>query len=115
MEYNRSSLARGHGVKAAYTFDAGPNAVIYAPEQNMREIISLIHYYFPQSVPFDDPFRLFSEAPGTSVLPEGFNLAVAKKAEVGSISRLIHTRVGDGPRVLDDSEALLNVSGLPFT
>ena len=113
VEYNRTSLDIGHGVKAAYTFDAGPNAVIYAPEGNMREIVNLIHYYFPQSVPFEDPFQLFSEAPGTLMLPEGFNMAVAKKAEVGSISRLIHTRVGDGPRVLNDSEALLDVSGLP--
>ena len=112
VEYNRVSLASGHGVKAAYTFDAGPNAVIYAPEVNMREIINLIRYYFPQSVPFDDPFKLFSES-GTVTLPEGFNLAVAKKAEVGSISRMIHTRVGDGPRVLNDSEALLDISGLP--
>ena len=113
IEYNRASLASGHGIRAAYTFDAGPNAVIYAPEGNMREIVNLIHYYFPQSAPFDDPFKLFSEAPGTLKLPEGFNLAVAKKAEVGSVSRLIHTKVGDGPRVLGDSEALLDASGLP--
>lgn len=113
VEYNRASLASGHGIKAAYTFDAGPNAVIYAPAANMREIINLIHYYFPQSVPFGDPFKLFSEAPGTHMLPQGFNLAVARKAEVGAVSRLIHTRVGDGPRVLDGSEALLNAAGLP--
>ena len=112
VEYNRASLASGQGIKAAYTFDAGPNAVIYAIEENMRDLINVIHYYFPQSVPFDDPFQLFSEAPGTLTLPEGFNLAVATKAEVGAVSRLIHTRVGDGPRVLDDSEALLDASGL---
>lgn len=113
VEYNRASLASGYGIKAAYTFDAGPNAVIYAPAENMREIVNLIHYYFPQSVPFGDPFQLFSKAPGTLMLPQGFNVAVAKKAEVGAVSRLIHTRVGDGPRVLDDSEALLNAAGLP--
>lgn len=113
VEYNRASLASGHGIKAAYTFDAGPNAVIYALDGNMRQIVNLIQYYFPQSVPFNDPFQLFSEAPGTLVLPDGFNLAVAKRAEVGAVSRLIHTRVGGGPRVLDDSEALLDTSGLP--
>ena len=114
VEYNRVSLASGHGIQAAYTFDAGPNAVIYAPAGNMREIVNLIHYYFPQSVPFSDPFQLFSETPGTLVLPEDFNLTIAKRAEVGAVSRLIHTKVGGGPRVLDNSESLLDAFGLPI-
>jgi diphosphomevalonate decarboxylase len=113
VEYNRVSVESGRGIKAAYTFDAGPNAVIYATEGNMREIVQLTHYYFPQSVPFSDPFGLFSEGPGTPAVPAGFNLGVAKQGEVGAVSRLIHTRVGDGPRVLGDGEGLLDGSGLP--
>ncbi|KAG8979390.1 hypothetical protein FRC05_008375 [Tulasnella sp. 425] len=46
------------------------------------------------------------EEPGKLPLPKGLNGAVAKKFEVGAVKGLIHTRVGDGPRVLD--EALLN-------
>jgi diphosphomevalonate decarboxylase len=40
---------------------------------------------------------------------------VAKVAEVGAVSRLIHTRVGDGPRVLDEKEVLLAHDGSPVT
>jgi diphosphomevalonate decarboxylase len=113
-ELNRASVAAGGGIKAAYTYDAGPNAVIYAPEKNLKEIIELVHNYFPQAERFKDPFGLFGTAGvREAVLPEGFNDAVAKKAEVGAVKGLIHTRVGDGPRTLDDREALLGLNGLP--
>jgi diphosphomevalonate decarboxylase len=116
-EYNRASVANGGTIKAAYTYDAGPNAVIYAPEANLKEIVGLISHYFPQAQAYDDPFKMFqgSEgAPGQQFkAPTGFNEGVAKVTELGSVSRLIHTRVGDGPRVLDNKEALLSVSGLP--
>ncbi|KAG9010411.1 diphosphomevalonate decarboxylase [Tulasnella sp. JGI-2019a] len=118
VELNRASVAAGGPMKAAYTYDAGPNAVIYAPEANMKEIIDLIVAYFPQTEAFKDPFKLFansSEGPGKSGLPEGFNGAVAKKHEEGAVKGLIHTRVGDGPRVLGDEETLLDVSGMPKT
>jgi diphosphomevalonate decarboxylase len=113
-EYNRASVAAGGAIKAAYTYDAGPNAVIYAQSKDLKEIINLICNYFPQNQAFDDPFKMFTEKPGSIALPEGFNTAVAKVAEPGAVSRLIHTRVGDGPRVLDDAkEALLNAAGMP--
>ncbi|KAG8983266.1 diphosphomevalonate decarboxylase [Tulasnella sp. 427] len=118
VELNRVSVAAGGKIKAAYTYDAGPNAVIYAPEGNLKEIINLIVSYFPQADTFKDPFKMFAagqEEPGKLALPAGFNEAVAKKFEVGAVKGLIHTRVGDGPRVLDDSEGLLNASGLPKT
>lgn len=114
IEYNRASVAAGGTIKAAYTYDAGPNAVIYAEEKNLKEIINLISYYFPQTTSFDDPFNVFTEKAGTLPLPEGFNTAVAKVAEAGAVSRLIHTCIGPGPRVLDDaSEGLLASTGLP--
>ncbi|KAI0049873.1 Diphosphomevalonate decarboxylase [Auriscalpium vulgare] len=113
-EYNRVSVAAGGKLKAAYTYDAGPNAVIYAPEENLKEIVELIVNYFPQPAPFKDPFGLFGSAGvGEGKLVEGFNAAVAKKFPVGSVKNLIHTRVGDGPRKLDDAEALLGPDGQP--
>lgn len=115
-ELNRASVAAGGPLKAAYTYDAGPNAVIYALERDLKEIVNLVASYFPSTPRFDDPFGLFSqnEAPGQSELPVGFNAGVAKKYEIGGVKGFIHTRVGDGPRVLGDEEALLDPNGLPL-
>lgn len=100
--------------RAAYTYDAGPNAVIYAPKENLKEIISMIIKYFPQSEPFKDPFALFgAQGVGAGAVVEGFNTAVAQPFPVGAVKGLIHTKVGDGPRVLDAGESLLAETGLP--
>lgn len=112
-EYNRVSVENGGKIKAAYTYDAGPNAVIYAPQENLKEIIELIHDYFPQSETFKDPFGLFGSAGVKSKVVEGFNTQVAKKFEVGAVKGLIHTRVGDGPRKLGEEETLLGAEGIP--
>jgi len=116
VEYNRTSVAAGGKNKAAYTYDAGPNAVIYAPAENMKEIINLIMSYFPQSQAFNDRLGVFGPSdgvPGELPLPEGFNPNVAKKFDFGAVKNLIHTRVGDGPRTLGDEEGLLGPDGLP--
>lgn len=111
-EYNRVALATAGSRKAAYTFDAGPNAVIYAPATNMKEIIELIVRYFPQKQDFDDPFMLFPNGL-TGKLVDGFNENVAKVFAVGEVQRMIHTQVGDGPRVYGDEESLLDADGMP--
>ncbi|KAJ7366878.1 GHMP kinase [Mycena albidolilacea] len=116
-EYNRVALLPENGGKrkAAYTYDAGPNAVIYAPAANIKEIISLIIHYFPQQDAFKDPFGLFGTAGvGSGALVSGFNESVAKTWEAGAVKGLIHTRVGGGPRVLGPEESLLGDNGLPL-
>ncbi|KAF8149474.1 Diphosphomevalonate decarboxylase [Crassisporium funariophilum] len=122
VEYNRLSLASGGPYKAAYTYDAGPNAVIYAMEKDIKEIVQLVVSYFPQKEgSFKDVLGLFSAGPNgldlnaQAKVPEGFNGAVAKKYEVGAVKSLIHTRVGDGPRALGPEESLLGDSGIPKT
>jgi diphosphomevalonate decarboxylase len=107
-EYNRAAGT----IKAAYTYDAGPNAVIYAPKENIKEIVELLLRYFPQAEPFPDPFALDVENEGR--LPAGFNEKVAKPFPVASVKAFIHTRVGDGPRKLSVGEALLGANGLPL-
>ncbi|KIK91362.1 hypothetical protein PAXRUDRAFT_830905 [Paxillus rubicundulus Ve08.2h10] len=111
-EYNRVSLDAGGKRKAAYTFDAGPNAVIYAPKENIKEIVEMIVEYFPQES-FKDTFALFGKEDVRGRLVRGFNTGVAKRFEKGAVKTLIHTSVGDGPRVRGSEEGLLGENGLP--
>lgn len=160
-ELNRASEADGKGKLVAYTYDAGPNAVLYAPKDNMPRILQVIRHYFPNA-DFDDTvssrpntrtsttdtisppiltssstiallqtaqFDLLSkganashrgaqEAVGLpSSLPSSFNANVIPVHEAGAVRRLIHTQVGDGPRVLErgfGKESLLNEDGEPL-
>jgi len=77
----------------------------------------MIVKYFPQKEAFKDPFGLYATGGGVGEgkVVEGFNEAVAKKFEEGAVKGLIHTRVGDGPRVLGAAEGLLKEDGTPKT
>ncbi|KAI9292275.1 diphosphomevalonate decarboxylase [Neoconidiobolus thromboides FSU 785] len=107
------------GIKAAYTYDAGPNAVIYAPRSQMKELVQMISYYFPSSSPgayFPDPSNLLGGKKVDEVKLEDLPSEVQKVIPVypiGSVTRLIHTSLGDGPRILDNAESLLDNQGLP--
>lgn len=52
-ELNRASEEEGKGKRVAYTYDAGPNAVLYAEEADMKMILDLVRHYFPNA-DFDD-------------------------------------------------------------
>jgi diphosphomevalonate decarboxylase len=105
-ELNRSSLELGQGYKAAYTYDAGPNAVLYVQQKDVQLVLDTVLKYFPQ--------QDRQGGGGEIELPKGFNEGIIQKQELGAVSRIIHTKVGDGPRVLDtDKEGLLGQDGLP--
>jgi diphosphomevalonate decarboxylase len=112
-EYNATSP--DGKLKAAYTYDAGPNAVIYAPKQHMPEILRMVQHYFPTNKPqqefFANPYGV--ELEGEYVPHQGFNEKVVPVQPAGSVSRLLHTKVDDGPRVLAQAESLLKDDGLP--
>lgn len=162
-EYNRSSIEETGKRRVAYTYDAGPNAVLYAEEKEVPTVLALVRHYFPNA-DFDDtvsvisPFSLFlspslellvltsevtnfqfnllgaganashrgAQAPAElpSGLPKTFNKDIIQVHQPGSVRRLIHTRVGDGPRTLhkaadadnvgDEKESLVGPDGLPL-
>ncbi|KAF0426371.1 Diphosphomevalonate decarboxylase [Gigaspora margarita] len=116
-EYNSSNPERK--LKAAYTFDAGPNAVIYTTSENAPEIINLIAKYFPGNENtrdyFSDPFQLFvGKAIGEQPLPLGFNDQIISVFPKGNVKQILHTKVGEGPKVVaGEFDGLLNKQGWP--
>jgi len=116
-EFNRVSILQKRGHRAAYTFDAGPNAVIYCLRRNVKDIVNMILRYFPQEgeQQFKDTYKVFysKDVPGQMPLPKHFNEGVAKVWEKGAVRGIIHTKVGPGPRVLGTEMSLLTPEGLP--
>ncbi|KAK6461996.1 GHMP kinase [Scheffersomyces coipomensis] len=74
---------------AAYTFDAGPNAVIYYDEVNESKVLGLLHNYFSKLGGWEskDLTKL------TKVEIEGTDDEIYK-----GVSRIILTSIGEGPQ-----------------
>lgn len=92
---------------AAYTFDAGPNAVIYYEEKNESKVLGMIHHFFSELDGWSGKYT----ADGTP-LPEVFS-KLDKKTYGEGVTRVILTSVGEGPQ--SSEEVLIDVvSGLPL-
>jgi diphosphomevalonate decarboxylase len=112
-ELNRASLAAHQGYVAAYTFDAGPNAVIYTLQKDVKTVLSLLARYFPKTA-FKDRFGLFPNGLEAASVPfKAFSDGVIGIAEEGAVKEIIHTCVGDGPRVLAQEASLMGPDGRP--
>ncbi|XP_076763756.1 mevalonate diphosphate decarboxylase [Xylocopa sonorina] len=102
-------------VKVAYTFDAGPNAVLYILEKNVAEFLGVLDYYFPP--PETDLTRYYKGLPIEKIkhsdeLVNNMNL---KRQSPGCFKYVIHTQIGSGPKYLDKpKDHLLNEKGLPI-
>jgi diphosphomevalonate decarboxylase len=116
------------GVRAAYTFDAGPNAVIYTLEAYQQELLALLLFFFPPSgggaskdeegLPAIGNLDLYRQALETT-LPHGLMQQVERAGFTAprrsEVKMVYCTKVGGGPRRLAREDSLLDpATGLPF-
>lgn len=87
---------------AAYTFDAGPNAVIYYDEKDQAKVLGLIHKYFKQVEGWDK----VKTADFVDVEINDFDKEMYK-----GVSKIILTSIGVGPQ--ETEESLINNEGVP--
>ena len=115
--YNTLTATASQKFKAAYTFDAGPNAVIYASKENIPEILALIDHFFPCNEACDKSFYYGSSVVDASKLNPELISALESKFSIqadGCLSRIISTKIGDGPRIfLNANDSLMNEEGFP--
>lgn len=99
---------------AAYTFDAGPNAVIYYLEENESKLFSILYQLFNKvegwTTKYDDTAFAKFDADFES-LKNKLSFALDDELYKG-VSRIILTRVGGGPAVTTDS--LVDAQGNPL-
>jgi diphosphomevalonate decarboxylase len=92
-------------VVAAYTFDAGPNAVIYYLKENENYVMGLL------KTCFEGVHGLENVSVSNNVLGEDFDVYLVK-AVLGGVSRIILTQVGGGPEEVTE-RSLIDEKGLP--
>ncbi|CAK9797585.1 Diphosphomevalonate decarboxylase [Anthophora quadrimaculata] len=101
--------------KVAYTFDAGPNATLYLLEESVPEFIGVLDYFFPPLknalIEYRKGLPIEAVTPSQNLL----NKINVKQQSPGRLKYIFYTRIGDGPKVLEDSKNhLLNKEGLPI-
>ncbi|XP_022909970.2 diphosphomevalonate decarboxylase [Onthophagus taurus] len=102
-------------IEVGYTFDAGPNACLYTLEKNVSEVISLINYVYPSSTPKEEYFRgIPFEDLSQNISEDLQGKVMNQRMEMDQLKYIIQTKVGSGPKMLEDeSEHLLNEMGNP--
>lgn len=91
---------------AAYTFDAGPNCVIYYEQEQEPLILGVLKAYTSGVPGWGDRYESVQAR-----IPEGFNASLCEPLKEG-VGRVILTGVGEGP--LKTEESLIGADGLPL-
>ncbi|XP_055992420.1 diphosphomevalonate decarboxylase [Sorex fumeus] len=102
-----------HGqTKVAYSFDAGPNAVIFTLDHTVPEFLAAVKHSFPPEANGDPFLKGLPVTPAP--LSDALKAALAMEPSPGAIKYVIATQAGPGPQTLDNpQEHLLGPDGLP--
>ena len=119
-----SEQCQSQGYRVAYTFDAGPNAVLYLPKQHVSQVLALVRHFFPSQRSHNESFEYLSpsampfisqvDADEVSRLVEAISPMIPVTSD--GLARIICTKIGDGPQVIStqfDDASLLDINGLP--
>ncbi|XP_043937645.1 diphosphomevalonate decarboxylase [Protopterus annectens] len=97
--------------KVAYTFDAGPNAVIYTLEHNISEFVEVLKYFFPPECN-GEPFVKGLSFESIS-LSGNITASIGMEPCPGGIQYIISTKPGPGPQLVNNADLhLLGLDGL---
>ena len=106
-------------IRAAYTFDAGPNAVLYTLDSYVVEIAALMVHYFPSPTDGEDSYinnAKFASKVVDFQLSEDLLAAANKTGRTpvaGDVKMFYYTKSGPGPLVLGLEESNLDlITGL---
>ncbi|XP_030620562.1 diphosphomevalonate decarboxylase [Chanos chanos] len=98
--------------RVAYTFDAGPNAVIYTLQDHVKEFVQVVHHFFPPETKVGEFLKGLSV--GSTSLPEELKKAIGMEPMPKGINYIISTKVGPGPCVIENPGLhLLGPDGMP--
>ncbi|XP_054892920.1 diphosphomevalonate decarboxylase [Poeciliopsis prolifica] len=98
--------------RVAYSFDAGPNAVIFTLQQFVPEFVQLVQHFFPPERNGEDFIKGLPIK--CAALPMELKQNIGLEPVPKGINYIISTKAGPGPLVVDDpSEHLLSAEGLP--
>ena len=113
-------------VVAAYTFDAGPNAVIFVPRQYHLTLLAFMLHFFPLPSGYSeaeysnrpDLLSVAKDALDKDKLPKGLIETASLNCRIpkaGDVKMMYCTKVGPGPKKAP-SECLVEVdTGMPAT
>mmetsp|Transcript_45348 Transcript_45348/g.176159 ORF Transcript_45348/g.176159 Transcript_45348/m.176159 type:complete len:217 (+) Transcript_45348:154-804(+) len=109
--------AYSNQIRAAYTFDAGPNAVLLCQQEDINDLSNLMHRCFPPKlsaaeVDSSSPSIIGRDEPYKPLTAAGEQILGKVGVREDSVQYFIKTRAGPGPLRMSDTSHLLDGESL---